>query len=205
LNTIVGNSANNISSAVYDSVTYQAPCTFDAEHVISTAVDPSQIINIQVSPASYLKYFAVCLNRTSGNNILVENLLTDTFKKIKQHSIISHFKLSLSTISGKVDGHVGPKYLREWFRLCFFANNGDTITKFILPSVLRQPQHIINFESFYDGTILDRCIEICTNLKLPIGNHNRLEKYMNHFVANNTYYAIDQIIPDIISAIDQVK
>jgi len=205
LNTIVGNSADNVNTSVYDSVTYWAPCTFDAGHAMSNVVDQSQVINIQVNPASYLKYFAMCLNRTSDNNILVENLSTDTFDKIKQHSIISYFASSLSTISGKVNGHVDPKYLREWFRLCFFANNGDTITKFILPSTLVQSKYIVDFESFYNGTILDRCREICNNLKLSISNHDQLEKYMTHFVANNTYYTIDQNMPDIISAIDQGK
>jgi hypothetical protein len=205
LNTLVGNEADEINGIVYDTVTYRRPCTFNATHKLTTSVDPDRVINIRVDPKSYLKYFAVCLNRTSGNNILVEDLSVDTFKKIKQHSIFSFFADSLATISGSTVEDVEPKYLREWIRLCFFANNGDTITKFILPNVLTNSKYIIDFESFYNGTILDQCRRICNDNKLPTCNDNKLMDYIEQFITNNQYYTIDQNMPKIISAIGQTE
>jgi hypothetical protein len=203
LNTMIGNSVDKIDDTVYHMLTYSKPSIFDATHTIKTSVDPSQVINVRVDPSSYLKYFAVCLNRTAGKHILIEDLTTNTFEKINQHPIVSFFADSLSVIAGRTVGDVEPKYLREWFRLCFFANNGDTITKFILPNVLDNSKYTIDFESFYNGTILDQCKKICNDLELTISNEDQIKEYLSQFVKNNTYYSIDQGIPDILDAIGQ--
>ena len=205
LNIFVGNSVDKINDMVYDDITYHKPCTFETIHALTTSVDSSQIINIQVDPSSYLKYFAVCLNRTSGINILVEDLSIGTFEKIKQHSIVSFFADSLSMISDTTVGDVESKYLREWFRLCFFANNGNTITKFIAPNVFNHSKYIVNFESFYDGTILDQCRKICNDIGLPISTDEKIEEYVTQFIKNNKYYNIDQNIPTILPAIGQTQ
>lgn len=202
LNTLVGNQANNINDIIYDNVTYRKPCVFNATHKLTTFADPDCVINIRVDPTSYLKYFAMCLNRTSGHDILIEDLSIDTFEKIKKHSVISYFEDSLKTISGCTTGNVEIKHIREWFRLCFFADNGNTITKFISPNVLNNSKYVVNFESFYNGTILDECKKICNDIGLPTSNQHVLTEYINLFIKNNRYYAIDQDIPKIISAID---
>ena len=202
LNTIVGNQADNTNNIIYDDVIYRQPCVFDATHHLTTSVNPERVINIRVNPMSYLKYFAVCLNRTSGHDILIDDLSIDTFEKIKKHSVISHFADSLATISGRTTGNVEIKYLREWVRLCFFANNGNTITQFISPNVLANSKYVVDFESFYNGTALDECNRICNDIGLPTSNQDVLTEYINVFIKNNRYFAIDQDMPKIVSAID---
>jgi hypothetical protein len=118
-------------------------------------VDFNSVVNIRVGPTSYLKYFAVCLNRTSGQNITIDNLHVNTFDQISKHSVLFDFAKSLAAITGKIEGDIEPQFLREWVRLCFFANNGDTITQFIQPDVVSQAKYVVDFhngEKFYDET-----------------------------------------------------
>jgi len=203
LNSLVGNQINNIESAVYDNVVYHNPCLFETAFTLKDNIVFSNCINIQINSNSYLKYFAMCFNRVSDHDMLIENLSIDTFEKIKKHSIISFFSDSLSRVSGNDHGDVEPKFLREWMRLCFFENNGETITKFISPSTCMYSKYTVDFESFYDGTILDQCKKICFDLGLKIDQNKKFHNLLNHFIENNRYYSIDQTIPNILSAIDQ--
>ena len=73
----------------------------------------------------------------------------DTFDKIKSHNSIGYFEESLKDISGKSHGNVSPKYIREWLRLCFFANDCKTITEYIGP----KPKncYYLDFETFFSS------------------------------------------------------
>jgi hypothetical protein len=200
INTMTGVLADELQGMIYDQTRYKKLVNVEILHLPNTHVNSARVINIRVRPESYLKYFAVCLNRTAGHNIKIEDLHIDTFAKIQLHSIISHFVSSLQTIVGQYFVRVEPMHLREWFRLCFFANQGETITKFIQPNVLPNAGYVVDFESFYDGSIVDICKDICSWADLQIINHT-VDQCLDHFTNNNLYHKIDFEIPDIINAI----
>lgn len=194
--------AHELQGMIYDHTHYRKAVNVDILTMRKQqAVDCGQVINIRVRPESYLKYFAMCLNRTSEHNIKIEDLHKDTFAKIQPHSIVSNFAQSLQIISGQSTGSVEPMHVREWFRLCFFANSGDTITKIIESCVLPNAGYVVDFESFYDGSIVDICRSICSWAGLAVTNSS-VGQYLDHFTNNNLYHNIDHAIPDIISAID---
>ena len=204
-NELTGVAAEESDSMIYDRITYRGVSVTSAVHILPNGVNPDHVINIQVRPESYLKYFAVCLNRTSGHDIVIEDLHQNTFDRIKQHSIVSYFSKSLSEISGQLSGDVDPKFLREWFRLCFFANQGETITKFIAPNVLGHSRFVIDFESFYNGHILDQCMEICKHFSLPITHSHRVDEHLVEFQKKNRYHNIDLEISAILDCIENQK
>ncbi len=209
MNELSGVPAVVPDSMVYDAVEYLAPPTFSAVHqlgalrkLLDTDIDFDSMVNIRVQPSSYLKYFAVCLNRTSGQNITIDDLHVDTFDKISKHSVLFDFVKSLTAITGQTQGDVEPQFLREWARLCFFANHGDTITQFIRPNIITQAKYFVDFESFYDGTILDRCASILDSMNIPVTRPGNLEKYLADFKQKNLYHDIDLNINTILDAID---
>lgn len=198
LNTMSGIPINDvINYSVYDKVTYLAPVIFEADHQFKDSID----IMINVKRSSYLKYFAMCLNRTSDINLLIEDLGTNIFEKIKRHPILKSFASSLITISGQATGDVEPKYIREWLRLCFFANNGTTITQFISPSDVKA-KYTVDFESFYNGSILENCCQIYKKFNLEIVDTSVAEALINRFSEKLMYRDIDLTIDQIMSAID---
>jgi len=209
MNELSGVPAMVPDSMVYDAVEYLAPPTFSAVHqlgalrkLLDTDIDFDSMVNIRVQPSSYLKYFAVCLNRTSGQNITIDDLHVDTFDKISKHSVLFDFVKSLAAITGQTQGDVEPQFLREWLRLCFFANNGDTITQFIRPNIIAQAKYFVDFESFYDGTILDRCASILDSMNIPVTRNSNLEMYLRDFKQKNLYHDIDLNINHMITAIN---
>jgi len=148
-----------------------------------------------------LKFFVMCFCRTKDLNIDIEKLSQNTFEKIDQHPVIKFSTSSLSSISGCNSGDVEPKFLREWFRLCFFDNDGDTITKILAGTVLDHAQYVIDFESFYDGTIIDHCTKICRDLGLDPINHDLVKQYVMQFETKNTFFDIGHHMDQILLAI----
>jgi len=193
---------DDADSNTYDKFIYGDDCFCLAEHIIDSDISSCNIVNIIVEPKSYLKYFTMCVSRTARLNIDIDELTQDTFNKIKLHPILSHFTKSLSEISSKTTGNVEPKFIREWFRLCFFDNNGETITKFIQPNHRQDARFNINFESFYDGSILSKATEVCNAFGIPVLPNETIYQRLVDFKTNNKYYDTDKNVNQIIGAID---
>ncbi len=199
LNSMVGVDYSVANSRVYDFVKFKG----NVEFVTKDHYDPTSddhIINIQVSPSSYLKYAAMCLTRTSGLDIVLESLSIDTFKKLEQHCIFSHFLPALSSISGKLSGDVDIMYLREWTRLVLFADKGITISQWIAPDVAIDADYVVDFESFYNGTLEDTCSQILTHYGFAVSS-DKINSLLEHFDQNNRYRLIDSDIPAILEHI----
>jgi hypothetical protein len=201
LHELIGISAKGNDSVVYDNVKYSKPPTFFAVQKLPLDTDANSVINIRIKPESYLKYFAMCINRTAGQGIIPDDLVKNTFEQVNRHSILCGFVQSLQTISGKSHGDVEKKFLREWFRLCFFADNGASITKFIETSLCSNSKFVVDFESFYDGSIIDHCVKICAELDLPMSINSKISGYISEFKKNNLYFDIDLDIESILQSI----
>lgn len=197
---MTGVHAKKNSKEVYDKIKYQTLSNISTSHLPSTDIDSHYVVNIRIQPKSYLKYLAVCLNRTAGNNIIIEDLHINTYEKIKSHTIISHFEKSLVEISGNKNTDVEPKFLREWFRLCFFANQGQTITELVSPSVCQNSGFELDFENFYDGSIVRICKDICDFYNLKILQNN-VRSDLLEFRNKNRYHDIDLNISKILECI----
>jgi hypothetical protein len=207
LNTMTGVRANNLGSMIYDKTTYTRDRNFVPIHCIGL-LDPSVLtlydnsINIYVRPESYLKYASVCLNRTSGVDIQLETLNLNTFEKLNQHVIFSQLLTPLSTISEKSFGDVEFKDLREWARLCLFADNGKTITQWITDTQFDRADYTFDFEWFYNAdTLKEKSTELVTGLGMQVVDS--IDHLMPDFYNNNRYRTIDQETDKIISAIRQ--
>jgi len=201
LHELIGKSAKKNNSVIYDNLTYSKPTIFFGVQKLPPNTDANSVINIRIKPQSYLKYFAMCINRTAGQGIIPDDLVKNTFEQINQHSILRGFAQDLQTISGKSNGDVEKQFLREWFRLCFFADNGSSITKFIDTSLCDHAKFVVDFESFYDGSIIDHCVKICTDLDLPMSINSKISSYISEFKKNNLYFDIDLDTKSILQAI----
>lgn len=142
LNYMITGQRNLVKQSVYDFVADHKSNIFWADHTINNCS-----IYINVNTASYLKYMINNINRTADANLILEDLKFNTFEKIQLHVILDSFKESLQTISRKSAGNVSEKYIREWLRLCFFANNGTTITQII--NTKPKNCYYVDFEMFF--------------------------------------------------------
>lgn len=202
LNTMAGHVSGPVENFIYDGIPSDQLAPFTCVHFDSEVPDTlGQTINIRVRPESYLKYAAVCLNRTSGVNIALEDLDLDTFDKISQHSIYKHFVKSLSIISGKNDGDVPKGSLREWARLCLFDQDGLTIRQWTQSSEI-DDSYIVDFECFYQGQFKETCQKILDFFGVPCHN-NDIDHLIEHFDQNNRYRKIDQDCQTILQALQQ--
>lgn len=199
LNSMSGIYGKNFQHlAIYDNVEYCAAPIFRAVHHNTS----TPAVKIKVYQPSYLKYFAMCLNRTSGLNFLIDDIGFNMFEKIKQHSILKFFAKSLTEISGQTEGNVESKYVREWFRACFFADYGMTIQQFTL-SKENKGDYTIDFESFYNGSILEHCYQIYQKFNLSIIDLKVAEDLVKQFPKKLIYFSIDLDINQILTAIDK--
>ena len=139
-----------VNESVYD-FSKSAAIFFEAKHLQSSCE-----IYINVSNESYLKYLITNINRVTGIDLIIEELHIDTFNKIKSHRSLMFFEKSLIDISNKSQGDISPKYIREWFRLCFFANNCKAISEYIGPRP--ESSYILDFETFFSRDSIKKCV-----------------------------------------------
>jgi hypothetical protein len=181
--------------AIYDSVdSGQAPFV-DIHHSTGTNAD---CIRINVAPRSYLKYVAMCISRTNGGDLVLEDLAKDTQDKLGSHPIMSFFWPDLCRIA---DGEINDRALRDWARLCFFDRDGATIQSWVKNSTQIIPRYEMDFESFYDGSVVDWCDHVLTDLGLD-SDPSAAEPFMIHFRANNRYFSIDKPVEDMLQCIE---
>ena len=204
LNTLSNIPTHKIKLDVYDNVVYLNNPVFLHCLDIRRIPNGHPHISIKVQRTSYLKYFAICLNRTSGNFISIEELGSNTFKKIESHIILKYFSKKLSEISNKKSGDVESKHIRQWLQFCFFANRGMGITGIIAPTLTNTSIYTVDFESFYDGTILNKCYQIYKLLGLDINpaGINKAKELVKEFPTKVKYYNIDSPIDKIIYSIN---
>lgn len=200
LNTMTGNTVEQQESMNFDRIRFKEPGKFVTTHDPALPARNDIVINIRVRPQSYLKFFAMCFCRTKDLNIVIEDLGQNTFEKINQHPVMKFFTDSLARISHVNQGNVEPKYLREWFRLCFFNNNCETIAKILAGTYLEHADYVLDFESFYDGSVIEQCRIICQDLALPAVATDQIDQHMQRFQTNR-YYHIDTDMDQIILAI----
>ena len=194
LNAMAGVDYTMANSSVYDFTTFNGETIFTATDRYAD-VKSSNIINIRVDPKSYLKYTAMCLTRTSGLDLVLEDLNINTFEKLKTHSIFSHLLSSLVEISGNDCGDVDIKYLREWARLCLFSNQGITISQWMAPSI-GESDYVVDFECFYNNTLVEECQKILSLYNIKVVNKD-VSPLINHFDQHNRYRLIDKEIKSI--------
>lgn len=195
LNTLTGVTANNLGHMIYDKTSYSQDRNFVPVHCVNL-IDTDKLplydnaININIQPESYLKYASICLNRTAGVDIQLETLNNNTFEQLGCHVIFSQLLKSLSTISGKTSGDVEFKDLREWARLCLFANRGSTITQWISDTRLSSADYTFDFEWFYDATVFKtKSIELINQLGMEVSDS--ADQLLPDFYKNNRYRNID--------------
>ena len=218
LNAMLGNTVVLVNdSSVYDHAKLSSESLFVINHhwmnihtpiveIKHHLMDPdTPIINIRVNDTSLLKYCAVCFNRTSSLNLVLEDLNRDTIKKLKSHPIFSHFIPSLIELSGlDLDNDVPYNYLREWARLCFFDNDCTTIKQWMMSSIAPEPDIVLDFECFYNGTLKSECLRILKHFDLtPITTD--IDDLIKHFEKNNRYRLIDYQSECIINSITTHK
>ena len=113
----------------------------------------------------------------------------DCLSIMTQHSILRHFGADIKQL-GAGSSQITSANLREWCRLCFFHNQGATITEWLQTSQLVLPNHVFDFEWFYNHLFLTRCLKLLKTLGLNVYHHN-LAGLINLFNLN-PYKHIDK-------------
>lgn len=199
LNSLSGSKSTYNGEMVYDRIKFD-----DRQYFYSkiSKNDDKKIINITVGYNSYLKYLAVCLSRTAGYNLSIEEFGHDAYNKLQNHIVLRPFVKPLLSISKNKNIQVEMKDLREWARLCFFDLKGTTITQIIQSSVVNDADYYFDFDWFYSqDTILEKCYEILDRFKRPVDSSIDILPLIEQFYFQNRYKNIDQIPNQIIHAI----
>jgi hypothetical protein len=204
LNSLSGVKCEHNNESIYDRVRFYSNTNFIARHKITNSPNIRGRINIVVDPNSYLKYIILCLSRTAGYDFLIKDFNKNTFDKLERHVIFKSFITSLSVISGKSSGSVDFQYLREWARLCFFAQQGDTITQILKPSLVNNPDCTFNFEWFYNPILLiQKCHDITDAFNITPSKN--ILPLLDNFYAQNRYKYVDVYTDLIINSIKNKK
>lgn len=194
LNYMITGQRYTINESVYDFATSKIDF-FTAQHQIDNCA-----VYINVFSDSYLKFLITNINRISGADLIIDDLHINTFDKIEIHSSLRYFKKSLISISGKTQGSVPIKYIREWLRLCFFSNNYKTLNTYVQP----KPKncYIVDFETFFSRDGIKKCaadilthfdFEIAvTDINDVIDEFFSKQRYRNHVDTDNLKKSIQK-------------
>lgn len=203
LNKLSGTNVTNLINMTYDCAEYSDQKFFairGAQHFTWDQRKEHTIINIRIDPSSYLKYLAVCFNRVNDSDLLLEELDVNTYAKLDSHDMAQHFTQSLRAISGQESGDVEVKFLREWARLCFFSNSGQSITGYVAGTRLDYANYAYDFEWFYDpNLVITKCKEILKSMNIPV--IDSADDLLPKFYANNRYKDIELAVTLVINAI----
>lgn len=191
---MAGYDIDTSSSAVFDHFRADLSPFYHTHEPVANA---KRYIKIGVHPASFLKYLAMCVSRTAGQDLRLEDLDVDTHNKLRSHPIMRWFIPDLDHISA---GPVTAAKLRDWARLCFFADHGRTIQGFIKVSTDVDAAYNIDFESFYDGSVIDWCVETLKDLGLD-ADPDRAQTLLDSFKYNNRYFLIDKPVQAVLQSI----
>lgn len=187
---------------VYDDAVYPANYVCESAHFIDNSVISNNVVNIAVRPESYLKYFTMCATRTAKLNIDLDSLHIDTVSKLQKHPILSQFLTSLFAIAVNEPTSISKKYLREWFRLCFFNNDGSNIHKFIQANNRKDAALTVDFESFYNGNIINEAVNICNHFGICATVNDSTYQRINDFRNSIRHYYTDHHVNQIIKSIN---
>ena len=149
LNYMIIGQRNTVNEFVYDFAVSKV------NFFTPTHKNNNSIIYIDVSAGSYLKFLITNINRISGVDLVVDELHIDTFNKVRSHNTLCFFEKSLMEISNKSSGDVSIGHIREWLRLCFFANGCKTITEYI--GVKPTNCYTVDFETFFSRDSIKQC------------------------------------------------
>jgi hypothetical protein len=194
LNYIVSGQRYIVDEDVYDFAQSEVTL-FKARH----AMDNCDVY-INVSTESYLKFLITNVNRINGTDLIIEDLQFNTFDKIRSHRTLNYFEKSLTTISGKTQGDVSPKYIREWLRLCFFSNNAEVISTYV--GNKPKASYVLDFDLFFSkNSIKHFAIDILNYFDFDIKVHNfddiieeffSKQRYKNHIDTNSLKKSIQK-------------
>lgn len=201
LNIMSGINVKARNSKNYDLVEWATDPKFIATYNLHDLGKQDYVINIRVRQPSYLKFFTMNFIRTKDLHLDPESMTHNTFEKLQQHPNLKYFLPKLSLLCGQESGDVESKFLREWFRLCFFDNDCATIDLMLSTSVCDHAQYVVDFESFYDGSILDHCMKILQDLKIEPIHTQGIDQLLVTFKDSNPYFHVDKPIKEIFAAI----
>jgi len=179
LNYMITGQRYTVNRSVYDFATSKIDF-FTPRHQIDNCA-----VYINVFSDSYLKFLITNINRISGADLIVDDLCIDTFNKIRSHNSLCFFEKSLVKISNKSTGDVSNGHIREWLRLCFFANNSDTISKYIGEKPTNC--YVVDFETFFSrDSIKQRAIDILQHFDFEIVI-NDIDDIIDEFFSKQQY------------------
>jgi hypothetical protein len=142
-------------------------------------------VYINVSNNSYLKFLITNINRISGVDLIVDELHIDTFNKVRSHNTLCFFEKSLIEISNKSSGDVSNSHIREWLRLCFFANSCKTITEYI--GARPTNCYTVDFDTFFARDSIKQCaIDVLRHFGFEIAI-NDIDDVIDEFFSKQRY------------------
>jgi hypothetical protein len=142
-------------------------------------------VYINVSNDSYLKFLVTNINRTRSIDLVIDELHVDTFNKVRSHHTLCFFEKSLIEISKKSNGDVSIGHIREWLRLCFFANSCKTITEYIGSKPTNC--YTVDFETFFDRNSITQCAaDILKHFNFEIAIDN-IDDVVDEFFSKQRY------------------
>lgn len=176
-----------IEESVYDSLDYSL---YKEIKFSCTHVEPGMTyeIYINVDQSSYSKFFITNINRIAGANLVIEDLQYNTFEKIRNHRSLCFFETSLKKISNQTDGNVPNMFIREWFRLCFMADNFKTLQQYNKNyNNIPTNCYVVDFETFFSKSkIQQTAVDILNHFEIDIVIDNIDNKIIEFF--NKQYY-----------------
>jgi hypothetical protein len=193
LNSLYGVKNNYTNNINYDKIKFTKPVISSANHCIREST--SKIIHISVDPTSYLKYISMCIGRTAGYHIDI-NDIDNIGPKLENH-------ITINSLVKKITAYT-PGDLREWAQLTLFADNGKTISLMLKDTVPPSIDYTFNFEWFYNiETLVDKCHDICQIFGIEV--KQSINQLVEQFYYNNNNKDINVMPNKIINAIENRK
>lgn len=143
-------------------------CLFETAHHYQQDMQ-ANVINITVKPPSHLKYLMMVFTRHAMMRFTLKDWENQVWQIIHKNNILCGFAKDLQCIVKHHD--IQQYHLREWCRLTFFHNQGQTIKTWISDSTV-DTQYQFDFENFYSEQLATRCQDLLNHLDAPVINRD---------------------------------
>lgn len=190
------------NSRVFDHFEFSQDLVFEIQQVRDLVVDPDRCVQIRVSDRDMLKWAVMTISRTTGHDRVIEDLHHDPWQMLADHPHMSPLLESLATISNQQHGAVRLGLMREWARLCFFANDCRTLREILQQSVIPDASLTVEFGDIYRAP-MDVVLHVLTHFGLQIRNAQGLDDHIRSFETRNRYRLIDFDTDMILQCLDQ--
>lgn len=189
------------SDVVFDHPVWNDVPAFEIEHS-AARVASQPCVQIQIAPGDMLKWTVMTMSRASGLHIDLDTVHRDPWRAFRNHPHMAPLLRSLEKICACDHGEVSLGHMRDWARLCLFADDCRTLRMILRDSWSPSAAITVDFGDIYRDPMAV-VMRILDRFDQGLSNTHDIQRHISKFEQRNRYRYIDLDLAAITDAIDQ--